>query len=354
MDESEARRRRPRERTGEGGRRLHSAGSAIAVMLGALGIALLLNAPGLHKTATTQPEGWKRDAALAVTGPLESVSHALLLDRPRRALKAALGRSGDDVVDTQIAAPDEDPAATEPTETEPPEPPKRERFSPKRPLRIWIAGDSLVVVPGESVLRALAGNAAVAPDREIEGRLATGLERPDVYNWFARVRTVLEKERPQAVIVMFGGNDDHGYMTGLPEGRSISSFGSQAWREEYRRRVATIMDAVTHRGAFLVWIGLPISKDVEQTRRYDTINAIVQSEAGKRPGRASYLDTYFFFAGKDGGYAQYVEDASGRLVKMRAEDGVHFERAAGDLIAEKVVERLEERFDLTSWNQGTR
>ena len=320
-------------------------------MLGAVAIALLLNAPGLHKSATTQPQGWKRDAALAVTGPLESLSHALLLDRPRRALKAALGRSDDDVVDTGIAPTGQEPVATEPTDTAP-APVRRRRFSPEKPLRLWIAGDSLVVVPGESVLRAVAGNAAVAPDREIEGRLATGLERPDVYNWFTRIRTVMERERPRAVIVMFGGNDDHGYMTGLPEGRSAGSFGSATWRQEYRRRVSTIMDTVTERGAFLVWIGLPISSDREQTVRYDTINAIVQSEAAKRPGRASYLDTYFFFAGKDGGYTQYVEDAAGRLVKMRADDGVHFERAAGDLIAEKVLERLQERFDLTSWKRG--
>ena len=58
-------------------------------------------------------------------------------------------------------------------------------------------------------------------------------------------------------------------------------------------------------------------------------------------GRVAYLDTYFFFAGDDGGYAQYVEDTAGKLVKMRADDGVHFERPAGDLIADKVLERLE-------------
>jgi hypothetical protein len=158
------------------------------------------------------------------------------------------------------------------------------------------------------------------------------------------VREVTRKERPHVVVAMFGGNDDHGYMTGLPEGVSISSFGSRAWREEYRRRVATVMSTASRSGSYVVWIGLPITKDAEQTRRYDTINAIVQSEAAKRPGRATYLDTYFFFAGEDGGYAQYVEDASGRLVKMRADDGVHFERAAGDLIADKVLERLRERF----------
>jgi len=353
MDEPRRQRRRPPRRTSEGGRSLHSAGSAIVVCLGALAIGLLLNAPGLHKSATIQPEGWKRDVALAVTSPLETVSHSLLLDRPRRGLKAALGRSEDDVVDTVVSPQDEEPATTEPTEPRPQAPPRRAGFSPQKPLRVWMAGDSLVVVPAQSILREVAGNRAVEADSEIEGRLATGLERPDVYNWFSRFRRVMRDEKPQAVVVMFGGNDDHGYMTGLPEGRSISSFGSQAWRQEYRRRVATVMNTVTREGAFIVWIGLPVSKDAEQTRRYDTINAIVQSEAAKRPGRASYLDTYFFFAGEDGGYAQYVEDDAGRLVKMRADDGVHFERAAGDLIAEKVLERLEERFDVTSWREST-
>jgi hypothetical protein len=96
---------------------------------------------------------------------------------------------------------------------------------------------------------------------------------------------------------------------------------------------------------------LPISRDGAQTQRYDTINTIVQREAAKRVGRASYLDTYFFFAGDDGGYSQYISDDTGKLVKMRADDGVHFERPAGDLIAAKVLERLEERYDLTSWRR---
>jgi hypothetical protein len=340
-----ARRRRPRPRTAEGGRRLHSAGSAIVVSLGALGIALLLNAPGLHKSAAIQPEGWKRDVALGVTGPLETLSRTLYLDRPRRALKAALGRSDDDHIDTQVAAPA--PAGTTPVTT--PVAPKRTRFTPKRPLVLWIAGDSLVVVPGESLLRETAANAAIEPVGAIDGRIASGLERPDVFNWFTHMEEVTQKDKPKAVVLMIGGNDDHDFMTGIPEGREVGSFGSPSWRAEYRRRVVTIMDTVTRHGAYLVWIGLPISHDPQQTLRFDVINTIVQSEAAKRPGRVGYLDTYFFFAGEDGGYAQYVEDPSGKLVKMRADDGVHFERPAGDLIAAKVLDQLEDRFDVTSW-----
>jgi hypothetical protein len=347
METRTSRQRRPRPRTAEGGRRLHSAGAAIVVSLAGLLVALLLNAPGLHKSATIQPEGWKRDVALGVTGPLESVSGALLLDRPRRALKAALGRSDDDEIDTAVAVPQQ-PKPTTPVTT-PTAPAKRERFTPKKKLRLWIAGDSLVVVPGESVLREVAGNSAFDADDAIDGRIASGLERPDVFNWFTHVREVMEKRKPDGVVLMFGGNDDHGFMTGVPEGREVGTFGSPTWRAEYRRRVAALMDTVTSKGGYLVWIGLPISRDAEQTLRYDVINAIVQTEAAKRKGRVSYLDTYFFFAGDDGGYAQYVEDATGKLVKMRADDGVHFERSAGDLIADKVLERLAERYDFTSW-----
>ncbi|MGH3133166.1 MAG: DUF459 domain-containing protein [Gaiellaceae bacterium] len=341
-------RRRRRGRVGEGGRRLRSAGSAVAVSVLALSVGVLLNAPGLHKSATIQPEGWKRDAALAFTGPIESVSGALLLDRPRHALKAALGRSDDDEIDTGVALPEPTP---DDGETEPPPPPPRKTFTPQRPLRLWIAGDSLVVVPGESILRAVGESRAIRPIGPVDGHIASGLERTDVFNWFKHVPTVLRKEKPGAVVLLFGGNDDHGFMTGLPEGKEIGPFASSSWTAEYRRRVGGIMDAVTRTGAYLVWIGLPITSDAEQTRRYDAINAIVQTEAAKRPGRASYLDTYFFFAGDDGGYAQYVENDSGRLVRMRANDGVHFERAAGDLIARQVLRRLNQRHDLTSWRR---
>jgi hypothetical protein len=349
METRETSRRRPAPRTGEGGRRLHSAGSAIVVSLVGLALALFLNAPGLHKSATIQPEGWKRDVALAVTGPLDSVSGALLLDRPRRALKAALGRSDDDDIDIAVAAPQPQPTAPAPSPSPSPVPAHRVKFTPKHPLGVWIAGDSLVIVPGESLLRAVAGNAAVDAADAIDGRIASGLERPDVFNWFTHVRDVMEEDKPRAVVLMFGGNDDHNLMTGIPEGRQVGTFGSPSWRSEYRRRVASVMDTVTRNGAYLVWIGLPISRDGEQTLRFDVINSIIQTEAAKRVGRVSYLDTYFFFAGENGRYAQYIEDSTGKLVKMRADDGVHFERPAGDLIAQKVLERLEERYDFTSW-----
>jgi hypothetical protein len=319
------------------------------VSLVGLVIALFLNAPGLHKSATIQPEGWKRDVALGVTGPLASVSSALLLDRPRRGLKSALGRSSDDDIDTAVGT--AQPKPTKPV-VSPTTPATRVKFTPKKKLGVWISGVAVAIIPGESLLREVAGNAAIGAVDGIAGRIASGLERPDVFNWFTRVREVMEKDKPRAVVLMFGGNDDHGFMTGIPEGREVGTFGSPSWRAEYRRRVASVMEMVTRNGAYLVWIGLPITQDADQTQRFDVINSIVQREAAKRAGRVSYLDTYFFFAGPNGGFAQYIEDPSGKLVKMRADDGVHFERPAGDIIASKVLEQLEDHYDFTSWRGG--
>lgn len=344
-------RRRPERRSAEGGRRLQSAGAAIVVALVGLLLGVVLNAPGLHKSASSQPEGWKRNVALAVTKPLQSVSSALFLDRPRRALKAALGRSSDDEIDTAVNVPSPPTKPTGNGSHPKPPPANRTKFTPQHKLRMWIAGDSLVIVPGESLLRAAGGSPVLDPVGPVDGRISTGLERPDVFNWFTHLRDVMKQDEPNAVVLMFGGNDDHDFMTGLPEGVTIGPFDSASWVAEYRRRVGGLMDTITRDGGFLVWIGLPITHDPAQTRRFDTINAIVQSEAAKRPGRVTYLDTYFNFAGDDGGYAQYLTTDSGKLVKMRADDGVHFERAAGDLIAREVLQRLNQRFDLSSWRK---
>ena len=100
-------------------RKLASAGHALVVCVLALAIGLVLNAPGAHKNAYNKPAGWQRDVALALTGPLAGVSHALLLDRPREGVQAAVGRSGNDDIDTDLGLPPTTVATTTPATTTP-------------------------------------------------------------------------------------------------------------------------------------------------------------------------------------------------------------------------------------------
>ena len=347
-----ARRADPRFR-----RRPWSAGHALVVCVLALALALLLNAPGVHKSAYNKPDGRQRDVAIALTGPLADVSHALLLDRPRIGVQALIGRSGADEIDTQIALP-ATPARTPAKPTKPtrgssttPKPPRKAAFTPAKKLRLWVAGDSLVIIPGFAVVRAAGSSPVIESVGGVDGRVATGLTRPDVFNWFEHVRKQMKTLRPRAVVLGFGGNDDKAYMTGLPDGVTIHAFGGSTWRREYARRVGGLMDVVSRAGGFVVWIGLPQTSSSEQTRRFDVVNAVAQKEARKREGRAAFIDTYTMFAGDDGGYAEYLSRPGGGLVKVRATDGVHFEREGGDMIAREVLKALNRAYDLTSWRR---
>jgi hypothetical protein len=326
----------------------------------ALAIGVLLNAPGIHKSAYNKPDGWQRDVAMAFTGPLADVSHALLLDRPRKAVQAVAGRSGTDEIDTEIVLPGDlgptapkpkPPAGTPRPGTPAPETPRKVAYSPQKKLRLWVAGDSLVITPGYAIVRAAGGSPAMEPVGTVEGRVATGLTRPDVFNWFDEIRRQVKKLEPGEDVLGFGGNDDKAYMTGLPEGVSIDAFCGSVWRREYGRRVGGLMDVINRAGAFVVWIGLPQTKSVEQTQRFDVVNAVVQKEAREREGRAVFVDTYTMFAGDDGGYTQYLPNGRGGLVEVRADDGVHFEREGGDMIARVVLRELNRQFDLTSWRK---
>ena len=346
-----AARRRPRPTGADGPpRRLWSAGHALVVMVLALALALLLNAPAAHKSAYNRPDGWQRDVALALTGPLADLSDALLLDRPRRGVQALTGREGADDIDTEIALPGTpSPAGPAPA----PQPGERKlAFTPSKKLRLWVAGDSLVINPGYAIVRAAGASPVIEAVGGVDGRVATGLTRPDVYNWFEGIRRQLKELRPRAVVLGFGANDDKAYMTGLPEGVSIDAFGGSVWRREYARRVGGLMDLVNRAGAYVIWIGLPQTESVEQTQRFDVINAVAQKEARRREGRATFVDTYTMFAGDDGGYTQYLPTPSGGSVRVRADDGVHFEREGGDMIARVVLRELNRAFDLTSWRRA--
>jgi hypothetical protein len=349
--------------------RFRPARHGIIVAFLALGLAALLNAQGLRKTAVIQPQGVGRDFALAVTSPLVKVSRFLHFDRPRHELKAALGRGSDDRVDTTIALPAPTPkpapvvkpvpaptpvppGRTHRTRPVPPPPrhpsPPRRAFSPTRPLRVWIGGDSLAEVPGQSLERVVGSGGAVNV-LSVESRLSTGLERPDVYNWFTRMPEVIRQLHPNVVVLSFGADDDHDYMTGLPAGHTIGRLGSPTWVAEYQRRAAGVTQQFKAAGVYVVWVGLPITRGEGWNKPFRIINRILWTVAKSAPGSATFIDTYRMFQDERRHYADYLRNGQGQLVLMRSPDGVHYQPPAGDLIARTVLRQLSQVYDLTSW-----
>ena len=334
--------RHERRHIGEPPRRTTPVGHVLVAMIVALVVGALLNAPGIRKTALGQDVGIKRDLATFFADPLADVSHSLLLDRPRSALQWAIGRSGNDDVDLTLPSPTVTTHVGAPVA-----PPPKRAFSPTHQVAMYITGDSLAQTPGESIVNQGLATGVIGLLGPVDSHVATGLARPEVFNWPGYLAGVIPPLHADAVVLTIGSNDDQ-TLTG--EG-GVGPLGSPQWQTEYRRRVGGLMDSVTGNGTTtLFWVGIPPMANTERFEtRYRLINSIVKSEAEKRPGKVVWVDTEAVLSPFGGGYAAYLENPDGTLVQVRTGDGIHFTRAGGDRIAAAVLAAMRKAFDLESW-----
>ena len=188
----------------------------------------------------------------------------------------------------------------------------------------------------------------------VESRLATGLGRPDIYNWYTRFVRRSVGLRPRVAVLSFGADDGHDYLAGVPAGHTIGPLGSASWDAEYRRRLEGVTREFNAAGIYLVWLGLPIIRGPTQDHSFQTIDKLVRAVASAHPHTVAFIDTYRMFETPHRHYTDYLRNAHGALVLMRASDGIHYEPPAGDLIARAVLKRLNVVFDLTSWQHRAR
>jgi hypothetical protein len=207
-------------------------------------------------------------------------------------------------------------------------------LSPEDRLDVWIIGDSLAITPGESMVRSFPTSAFNI--QGLQGQVSTGLARPDVFNWFTNINDFVVSAKPELIIATFGANDDQ-YLFG--SSGPIGPFGSQAWKDEYSKRVTSTLDYLANQGVHTVWIEIPPVRDPARNARYQIINEVTRTATSVRPETTSYVETATAFSNPDGSYADAIF-INGVPTLLRAPDGIHFTRAGGDLISNLVIEEL--------------
>ncbi len=205
------------------------------------------------------------------------------------------------------------------------------KITAKKPLRLYVAGDSMDQVFGSSLVNL--GEATGLVKGKNDYHVSSGLSRPDFYDWPQRLIDQIVDFRPDAAAVLFGANDGQDVMV---EGK-VLKVGTKAWQEVYAQRVGEAMDLLTKGGRRVYWVGNPIMRDFGYRQRIAMMNHIYQAEAAKRPGVA-FVSTWATMANAKGSYAEYLPDANGDQVLMRAPDGIHLTRAGGDRMAQKVLD----------------
>ncbi len=325
--------RPPRAR--RAGRTLMPAGHAILAMFVAFALGALFNADSMLQTAQTQKLGSERHSlGVALMRPIHAVSAFLRIDRPRRALDDATGHRPPPTPKTSRTS---DPFSTPTTggsHVTTTTTKSASRFQPltvskEHPARIFVAGDSLSFEFGTSLYRIAAGEHIYRPagDNTVDFKVSSGLARPDYFNWPAELAHQVAALNPQIVVLMLGSNDNQPLLA--PDGRTYS-FATAGWVKEYHRRVGAVMDQLIARDRWVVYVGVPIL--ASRNDQWPIINTVIEEEAAKR-SRAVYVDSFTLFQDPNGNFTQYLPNAAGQLVQVRTPDGIHFERAGGDLLA---------------------
>jgi hypothetical protein len=165
-------------------------------------------------------------------------------------------------------------------------------------------------------------------------KLSTGLARPDVFDWPARLRALVAELRPDAIVANFGGNDGQGLVQ--DDGRS-ARFGSPDWDAAYQARLREIVEIGRQGGAAVVMMGMSTTRDPALCRRMAHVNALTERAAREAGGL--YLSIWDLGAKPDGQF-QDLFTVDGVAVRSRLSDGKHFSRAGALMVMDRLVERL--------------
>jgi hypothetical protein len=199
------------------------------------------------------------------------------------------------------------------------------------PGGVLLLGDSDAVGLAGALGRQLAGQVLTTVAKS-----ASGLARPDFFDWPAAMSAALVRSRPKVVVVVIGANDGQGLRRrdGTWVVGHAPTVGDAAWKAEYSKRVAAAMDSLSADGRLVVWVGVANHPGRATRGRLSIQDGVVRAAAAARRGRVVYVDTWTLLSAPDGSYTTSVVDPADRRYKrVRSTDGFHLNMAGVRILA---------------------
>ncbi len=316
----------------------------LLIGLTCFGVWLLLDAPSLQRSATISPLGTRRTVSLDLIGPIAALSRGLGLSHVVAWADDALGRTpgGGPTLATRLAPPlpvrstgrpSHAPAPTggpNPTTTST-LPALTQHPSPADPLRVLVIGDSIGIDLGQPLVADLSATGVATA--VLDGRIDTGLSRPDYFNWPAELSVDLANHPPQLVVVMMGANDPQSLVG--PGGST--AYGAPGWNAGYGQRVAALIGEANAAGAHVLWVGMPPMARSDLNAQMQVLNAVVQAQVAAHPTGATYVGSSGVLGDAQGNYTAYLPDSAGAEVNIRAPDGTHLSPGGGERLSQAVM-----------------
>jgi hypothetical protein len=194
--------------------------------------------------------------------------------------------------------------------------------------RVLVLGDFMAGALAKGLAEAYEQDAKVVVVDASNG--SSGLVRDDFYDWPAELPALVEKEKPDAILVLVGANDRQ-------DAGSVE-FGSDAWKVTYTLRVGAFADALKATGKPVLWAGLAPVRQNAMSRDYSTFNGIFRERLESKG--LPYVDVWNGFTDEEGKFVSSGPDVTGQKAQLRVDDGLNFTRSGQRKLAYFVEKEL--------------
>lgn len=330
----------PQKLTSPPPRTTHRAGTVIFSVLVFYLVVFLFDAKGIYNWTTKLPVSpltksmraaakthWKKMSLWGLEEPghtLENLSldvqeaHPLLypkkyaeVERRKRAKKLAVGKKPPFV--KELLEPDEVP---------------EEAPGPK----VLVLGDSIMMTVGPVIKKDIATQLSGAA--VVKAKLATGLARPDVFNWVTELKRMTATHHYNYAVLMLGTNDSQDFV----ENGEILTYGTSGWVKAYNKRLDDLMGAACAAADKAFWIGLPPMRSEAFNRKAVRINSWAKKQAEKHECM-QYVASDKIIGDEKGRFATYVKVAD-KMEKVRMVDGIHVTARGGSILSSNLLEMM--------------
>ncbi|WP_198039406.1 SGNH/GDSL hydrolase family protein [Bartonella refiksaydamii] len=164
---------------------------------------------------------------------------------------------------------------------------------------------------------------------------SSGLIQTNQTSWKNNISKLINKNKPDAIIMVIGANDNQPIKT--PHG--IFSTIQPEWLDIYKQRITEIAESLHTSGKPWIWMGQPAFGNDNLTQKMKFFNELYKQATEIAGGY--FVDVWRGFVNEQGQFSFLGYDTNGKIIKLRTRDGINFTSEGKRILASYLEKKLE-------------
>lgn len=203
----------------------------------------------------------------------------------------------------------------------------------KNAKRILVIGDFVASAVADALKQLFTENSDVIIINDTAP--ASGLVRTDHISWKSTISERIDKNKPDAMVMVIGANDNQPITTSY----GIFNTAQPEWLNIYKQRISEIVEILHNSGKPWIWMGQPAFSNDNLTQKMKILNALYKQKTEEADGY--FIDIWSGFTDEQGQFSFSGYDTNGKVVRLRTHDGINFTTAGKRKLASYLEKQLE-------------